>query len=154
MSTSPVAPVKALSHTAIRVADLDRSVAFYEKLYGYDVFIDNRGTPGGYTVLGLIGGHTVELIRQDAEPQAKAPRDVLGHSCIAFSVDDIDVTHAALKAGGYVRSDAPEVFGNVRVVFVRDPDGTLLEFIELPRKMASLAQLAARMREKTTSTSA
>ncbi len=50
--------------------------------------------------------------------------------------------------GGYVRSDGPETFGNVRVVFVRDPDGTLLEFIELPRKMASLAELAARMRAK------
>ena len=148
MTAKPVVPVKALSHTAIRVADLDRSVAFYEKLYGYDVFIDNRGTPGGTTVLGLIGGHTVELIKQEAPADAKAPRDVLGHSCIAFSVDDIDATHAALKAEGYVRSDGPETFGNVRVVFVRDPDGTLLEFIELPRKMASLAELADRMRAK------
>jgi catechol 2,3-dioxygenase-like lactoylglutathione lyase family enzyme len=153
MSASPIAPVKALSHTAIRVADLDRSVDFYQRLYGYDVFIDNRGQPGGYTVLGLIGGHTVELIRQDAGPEDKAPRDVLGHSCIAFSVEDIDATHAALKANGYVKTDAPETFGNVRVVFVRDPDGTLLEFIELPRKMASLAELAARMRAKAASAS-
>jgi catechol 2,3-dioxygenase-like lactoylglutathione lyase family enzyme len=147
-STVPVIAVKALSHTAIRVADLDRSVDFYQRLYGYDVFIDNRGQPGGTTVLGLIGGHTVELILQDAATGAKAPRDVLGHSCIAFSVDDIDATHATLKAAGYIRGDAPETFGNVRVVFVRDPDGTLLEFIELPKKMASLAELAARMRAK------
>lgn len=148
MTASPVISVKALSHTAIRVADLDRSVDFYQRLYGYDVFIDNRGVPGGYTVLGLIGGHTVELVRQEAEPGAKAPRDVLGHACICFSVEDIDATHASLNAEGYVKTDAPETHGNVKVVFVRDPDGTLLEFIELPKKMASLAELAARMRAK------
>ena len=148
MTAKPVVAVKALSHTAIRVADLDRSVDFYQRLYGYDVFIDNRGEPGGATVLGLIGGHTVELIKQEAAADAKAPRDVLGHACIAFSVDDIDAAHASLKANGYVRSEGPETFGNVRVVFVRDPDGTLLEFIELPKKMASLAELADRMRAK------
>jgi len=143
---APVIAVKGLSHTAIRVSDIDRSVAFYEKLYGYDVFIDGR--PTGGPVLGLIGGHTVELIPQTADPDAKAPRDVLGHSCIAFSVEDIDATHATLKAAGYVRSDGPETFGSVRVVFVRDPDGTLLEFIQLPGRRASMADVATRMREK------
>jgi len=147
-----IAPVKGLSHTAIRVADLDRSVAFYEKLYGYEVFIDGR--PTGGPVIGLIGGHAVELIKQAAGDGDKAPRDVLGHSCIAFSVEDIDATHGALKAEGYVKTDEPETFGNVRVVFVRDPDGTLLEFIELPKKMASLAELAARMKAKAAASAA
>jgi catechol 2,3-dioxygenase-like lactoylglutathione lyase family enzyme len=147
-SEGPVAEVKALSHTAIRVRDIDASVKFYQDLFGYDVFIDGRGQQPVGPVLGLIGGHTVELLLQPAEAGAKAPRDVLGHSCIAFSVDDIDATHAAVKAAGYIRSDKPETFGNVRVVFVRDPDGTLLEFIELPGKRGSMAQVAARMREK------
>ena len=142
----PVAPVKGLSHTAIRVTDLDRSVKWYEDVFGYDVVIDGRADGG--PVLGLIGGHTVELLKQAAEPGAKAPRDMLGHTCAAFSVEDIDATHAALKAAGHIRSDGPETFGNVRVVFVRDPDGTLLEFIQLPGRRASMAQVAARMREK------
>jgi catechol 2,3-dioxygenase-like lactoylglutathione lyase family enzyme len=143
-----VTTVKALSHTAIRVRDLDVSVKFYQDLFGYDVFIDGRSQQPVGPVLGLIGGHTVELLRQDAPEGAKAPRDVLGHSCIAFSVEDIDATHAAVKAAGYIRSDAPETFGNVRVVFVRDPDGTLLEFIQLPGRRASMAEVAARMRQK------
>ncbi len=141
-----VAPVKGLSHTAIRVTDQDRSVKWYQDVFGYDVFIDGRADGG--PVLGLIGGHTIELLKQAAEPGAKAPRDVLGHSCAAFSVEDIDATHAALKTAGYIRSEAPEVFGNVRVVFVRDPDGTLLEFIQLPGRRKSMADVAARMREK------
>ncbi len=148
MTQTPVVPVKGLSHTAIRVSDPDRSVKFYQDVFGYDVFIDGR--PTGGPVLGLIGGHTVELIRQAADEGAKAPRDVLGHSCAAFSVDDIDATHAALKAAGYIRSEGPETFGNVRVVFVRDPDGTLLEFIQLPGRRDSMAQVAARMRENAT----
>jgi len=141
-----VVPVKGLSHTAIRVTDVDRSVKWYQDVFGYDVFIDGRAEGG--PVLGLIGGHTIELLKQVAEPGAKAPRDVLGHSCAAFSVEDIDATHAALKTAGYIRSEAPETFGNVRVVFVRDPDGTLLEFIQLPGRRKSMADVAARMREK------
>ncbi|MEI7932746.1 MAG: VOC family protein [Alphaproteobacteria bacterium] len=141
-----VVPVLGLSHTAIRVSDQDRSVDFYQGLFGYDVFIDGRAEGG--PVLGLVGGHTVELIKQAAGEGAKAPRDVLGHSCIAFSVEDIDATHAALKAAGYIRSEGPETFGTVRVVFVRDPDGTLLEFIQLPGRRKSMAEVAARMREK------
>jgi catechol 2,3-dioxygenase-like lactoylglutathione lyase family enzyme len=141
-----IAPVKGLSHTAIRVRDIDRSVGSYQKLYAYDVFIDGRAKGG--PVLGLIGGHTVELIPQAAADGDEAPRDVLGHSCIAFSVEDIDATHAALKAAGYLDTDGPQTFDGVRLCFVRDPDGTLLEFIQLPGRRNTMAQVATRIREK------
>lgn len=152
MSTAPLIATKALSHIAIRCTDLDRSVAFYQRVFGYDVFIDNRGQPNGYTVIGLLGGVAMELVKTDASDAeiaaAKAARPTLGHSCVALSVDDIDAVHATLKADGLVDTPGPETFGAVRVVFIRDPDGALLEFIQLGGKNASLAEIAHKMRAK------
>jgi glyoxylase I family protein len=157
MSDRPIAPIKALSHVAVRCTDLDRSVTFYQKVFGYDVFIDNRGQPGGSTVIGLLGGVAMELVKSDPTPaaieSAKATRGAgLGHSCIAMSVEDIDATHASLKAAGLVTSDGPEQVGTVRVVFIRDPDGALLEFIQLGGKNSSLAEIAGKMRARAAAT--
>jgi catechol 2,3-dioxygenase-like lactoylglutathione lyase family enzyme len=152
MTTEPIAPIKALSHMAIRCTDLDRSVDFYRKVFGYDVFIDNRSQPGGYTVIGLLGGVAVELVKTAATDEqiarAQKERPALGHSCIALSVEDIDATHAKLKAAGLTNTERPEQVGTVRVVFIRDPDGALLEFIQLGGRNSSLAEIAGKMRAR------
>ena len=146
-----VVDVMAVSHVAIRVIDLDRSVDFYTRIFGYDVFIDNRPGP---TVIGLIGGLAIALIKSTASAEdvalAKAADRAgsLGHTCMAFSVDDIDATHALLKAAGLTKTDKPEEIGAVRVVFIRDPDGALLEFIQLGGGAASLAELAPRIKAR------
>ncbi|HVY03927.1 MAG TPA: VOC family protein, partial [Caulobacterales bacterium] len=80
--------------------------------------------------------------------KANARAEGLGHSCIALSVEDIDATHAKLKAAGLTRTEAPEQIGQVRVIFIRDPDGALLEFIQLGGKNASLAEIAGKMRAR------
>ena len=153
MTDEPIAPIQALSHIAIRCTDLDRSVEFYRKVFGYDVFIDNRGQPGGYTVIGLLGGVAMELVKSSpSEAALAAARDDrgggLGHSCVALSVADIDSTHARLKAAGLTDSEGPEQIGQVKVVFIRDPDGALLEFIQLGGRSVSLAEIAGRMRAR------
>lgn len=158
MTAEPIAPIKAVSHVAIRCTDLDRSVEFYQKVFGYDVFIDNRGQPGGYTVIGLLGGVAMELVKSEPTPdtveRAKAGDRAggLGHSCIALSVEDIDATHARLKAAGLTKTDGPEQVGTVRVIFIRDPDGALLEFIQLGGKNSSLAEIAGKMRARAAAT--
>ena len=155
-ASAPLVDLMAVSHVAIRVSDLDRAVDFYRRVFGYDVFIDNRP---GTTVIGLIGGLAIELIKSPATPEAitaakaasktaDAAGAILGHTCMAFSVADIDAVHARLKTAGLTRTDGPETVGSVRVVFIRDPDGTLLEFIQLGGGAASLAELAPRIRAR------
>ncbi len=151
-ASNPIAPIKALSHVAIRCTDIDRSTKFYRDVFGYDVFIDNRKTGGN--VIGLLGGVAMELVKSnpsaEAIERAKAATraDGLGHSCIAMSVENIDETHAKLKAAGLTKTDGPEQIGQVRVVFIRDPDGALLEFIQLGGNANSLADIAARMKAR------
>ena len=152
MTNAPIAPIKALSHVAIRCTDIDKSTKFYQDVFGYDVFIDNRASGGN--VIGLLGGVAMELVKSNPSAEtiermkAGARTDGLGHSCIAMSVEDIDATHAKLKAAGLTKTDAPEQVGTVRVIFIRDPDGTTLEFIQLAGKNSSLAEIAGKMRAR------
>jgi glyoxylase I family protein len=140
---NPIVAAKGLSHVAIPVADMDRSVEYYRKVFGYEIFIDNRGRPspnGLITVIGLIAGVAIELV----QPTRGAPREPSGF-CVSFAVEDIDTALTALREGGYTKAEKAAESGAARLVLIRDPDGNVLEIIQLPRKAASLAELAPRI---------
>jgi len=134
MPDAPLVSPKGFSHLAIRVTDLDRSVAFYSRVLGFDVFDDLRDDPRLPRVFGTIGSTAVELLKTKASGPA-APADGAGNppglAAFAFAVEDMDATFAALK-----------------LAWVRDPDGTMFELIELPRKAASMAELAPRFKAR------
>ncbi|MGD0143674.1 MAG: VOC family protein [Rhizomicrobium sp.] len=142
---------KGFSHLAIRVTDLGRSVAFYSRVLGFDVFDDLRDDPRLPRVFGTIGGTAVELVKT-TNSQRAAPADGAGNppglAAFAFAVEDMDATFAALKAQGLVTGDTAQEMGRAKLVWVRDPDGTMFELIELPRKAASMAELAPRFKAR------
>lgn len=146
--TTPLVAPKGVSHTAIRVSDLSRSIDFYTRLCGFDIFTDTRGGDGPQAVIGIVAGHALELIDTPEAAGTKAVREALGHCVLALTVDDIDATHAALHEAGLIGPEPPATFGAARMIFVRDPDGVVLEFIELPRKAASLAEIAERIKAR------
>ena len=92
--------VSSFSHIAFRVRSLEQSRAFYERLFGYDPFIE---TPlshaalgqltGGATskavlAMGLIGDKVLELVEYDGLPEEQ-----VGFSHFALRVDDLDETY-------------------------------------------------------------
>jgi hypothetical protein len=66
---------------------------------------------------------------------------VTGVHNISLSVPDLDETHRRLIAAGYTPDQEPFEIGGVRMFFVRDPDGTPVEFIELPHGARSTYEL-------------
>jgi lactoylglutathione lyase len=119
-----------LIHTCYRIGDIDRSVAFYEKL-GFEevgrfpirdeainVFL---GLPGDGARLELTYNHGVDSYEMGT-----------GYNHIAVSVDDIDATLAGLAEQGIEPERPPYSVreGGSRLCFVRDPDGYRIELIE------------------------
>jgi hypothetical protein len=51
---------------------------------------------------------------------------------VSLSVTDLDDSHRRIVAAGYTPEQEPFEIGGVRMFFVKDPDGTAVEFIELP----------------------
>ncbi|WP_255361122.1 VOC family protein [Mycobacterium sp. 852002-51057_SCH5723018] len=142
-------------HLVIGVTDMDRALAFYRGVLGMDVVFETliSGEPfdavlhatrkqEGRVVGGLLGGLMVELLSLGSKPADKpARRGVTGIHNISLSVRDLDETHRRVTAAGYTPDQEPFEIGGVRMFFVKDPDGTPVEFIELPNGARSTYEL-------------
>ena len=124
--------VKKLLHTRYRVADLEKTVAFYRDVLGLTE-VDRKVSPRGSTLVFLKAPQSEELIEICHYP-ASGPVIVgpdLTH--LAFSVDDLAAfaKHAASK--GYPLSDGPTPTSNGSIfAFVDAPEGYEIEIIQRP----------------------
>jgi catechol 2,3-dioxygenase-like lactoylglutathione lyase family enzyme len=142
-------------HTVVNCADLDRSVAFYT-LLGFEILNDRRNVVWPPFVASIFGLRTAQgrgvlmVLPSDPngpmldllewlEPRAAFPDpgrvDVTVPRIIAFRTRDVRAAYADLSAKGvhFARDvQAPEAaLGVVGTVCCYDPDGTVIELIEL-----------------------
>jgi catechol 2,3-dioxygenase-like lactoylglutathione lyase family enzyme len=134
-------------HLVVGVTDMDRALSFYRGLLGMDIVFDRlisgesfdaalhaSRKQEGRVVGGMIGGLMVELLSLGGNKTTEAPkhRGVVGIQNISLSVTDLDDTYRRITDAGYESDQKPFEIGGVRMFFVKDPDGTPVEFIELP----------------------
>ena len=137
-------PNLRFSHLVVGVTDMDRALGFYRGLLGMDVVFDQTmaGEPfdhalgggdgnQGRVVGGLIGGVMIELLSLGTESRP-ARRSFVGNQNISLSVTDLDDTYRQVQAAGIAPDQPPFDIAGVRMFFVKDPDGTAVEFIEFP----------------------
>ena len=147
MTTSGVLDDVSFCHLVVGVTDMDRALAFYRDVLGMDVVFETliSGEPfdavlhakrkqEGRVVGGLLGGLMIELLSLGAKPATDKParRGITGIQNVSLSVIDLDDTHRRIRNAGYPPQQDPFEIGGVRMFFVNDPDGTPVEFIELP----------------------
>jgi lactoylglutathione lyase len=120
-------------HLGLRVADRDRSLAFYTTV-GYEVVGDVPETDLGHlTMLKLPSDEfvTIELVHDpDGAPVDTDTR--LSH--LVIQVESMDATLAALAAGG-VDAEAPtspDGSDDFRTTWIVDPDGNRIELVQWP----------------------
>jgi catechol 2,3-dioxygenase-like lactoylglutathione lyase family enzyme len=143
-------------HLVVGVTDMDRALAFYRDVIGMEVVFETliSGEPfdatlhatrkqEGRVVGGLLGGLMVELLSLGTKPSAERPsrRGITGIQNVSLSVTDLDETHRRITAAGYTPDQSPFEIGGVRMFFVKDPEGTAVEFIELPNGARSTYEM-------------
>jgi len=154
MSTSTRKSFRIISadHTGITVANLERSLAFWRDVLGFELShcahqtgelaSEITGVPGAEISLAVLKapGHKIELLEYLAPPERKRvearPCDV-GSVHVALTVDDLDAVLSTIAASGWKTAGQPQTLksgpnAGRRVVYVRDPDGTTIEFMQLP----------------------
>ncbi|ORA84040.1 VOC family protein [Mycobacterium malmoense] len=155
MTKSGVLDDVSFCHLVVGVTDMDRALAFYRDLLGMEVVFESliSGEPfdavlhatrrqEGRVVGGLLGGLMVELLSIGANPpEQKQRRGFTGIHNVSLSVTDLDETHRRITAAGYTPDQKPFEIGGVRMFFVKDPDGTPVEFIELPNGARSTYEM-------------
>jgi lactoylglutathione lyase len=120
-----------LIHTCYRVHDLDRSVAFYEKLGFQELGRFPIRDEAINCFMGLPDdGARLELTYNIGRDE---PYEIgTGYGHIAVSTDDLDGTLERLAAEDIEPEKPPYTVreGGSRLCFVRDPDGYRIELLE------------------------
>lgn len=136
-------------HFGLTVSNLDRSLEFYEKMFGLvpefiahgegDELSQAVGVPEAQLTFAFLrlGGSTVELLEYDNDRQldhGKRNCDV-GAPHLCFDVPDIDAAYAELLGKGadfYSEplriTDGP--LAGCAFAYLRDPDGLTLEIFQ------------------------
>jgi glyoxylase I family protein len=145
--------IRDVIHLNINVTDVERSVAFYERL-GFKVMHvfgdrENGDVSEGMSFQGgrckgvvlSLGDHPrswtkielIQWIEPPVEPQARAGQHASGVSRIALRTKNLLAFVAGLEAQGVVFETPPQeidIVGAKRFALLRDPDDVLLELIE------------------------
>jgi lactoylglutathione lyase len=121
-------------HVGLRVAQLDRSLAFYAAL-GYDVIGRVPETPLGELVMLKLAGDefvTVELVH---DPQHVSAGDDSPLSHLVIKVESMDDVVAELRAAGIEVDEptSPDGSPDFLTAMLADPDGNQIELVQWPR---------------------
>ncbi|MGH8100884.1 MAG: VOC family protein [Chthoniobacterales bacterium] len=142
-------------HTGITVLNLERALAFWRNVLGFEyshsthqkgkVAEEITGVSGAEIKLAVVkapGGHKIELLEYLAPADRKKHVDLrpcdVGHIHVALLVGDLDPLLQKISASGWKAAGQPQMLkagpnAGKRVVYVRDPDGTTIEFMERPK---------------------
>ena len=153
MSTRAFRIISA-DHTGITVSNLERSLAFWRDVLGFELshtahqkgelaqeITGVEGAEIKLAVLKTAGGHKIELLEYlapaDRKPANLRPCD-LGCVHLALLVEDLNAALDRIAGSGWKAAGQPQILtkgpnAGKRVVYVRDPDGTTIEFMQPPR---------------------
>jgi catechol 2,3-dioxygenase-like lactoylglutathione lyase family enzyme len=140
-------PVPRLLHASLPVDDLDRSVAFYQEVFGArlvllergmsDLIARTTGLPGltcdlaqlaigrDQTLLELIAFRHVPAGREDHAPVRP------GHAHVCLGVTALDEAIGKAERHGAIRVGETVTYPEGRAVYLRVPGGSVLELEEV-----------------------
>jgi catechol 2,3-dioxygenase-like lactoylglutathione lyase family enzyme len=141
--------ISGIHHVAISTPDLDRSVAFYRDVLGFELKAslewdedvaevdDVVDLPDSSARLAMmfLGNVHIEIFEW-RKPRGK-PRDPearvcdLGITHICLHVSDLDAEFERMKALGVEFHAAPQTVFGTRTVYGHDPDGNAIELQEI-----------------------
>lgn len=150
--------INSVWHTGFTVSDIERAIEFYTE--GVGLTLRHRqeqaneytSTFIGYPDASLrvaqfqlpdgphtVSGHILELVEylHPRGEQIEPGTNNIGMGHLAFETDDIDELLTRVRAkGGKTVSEPVDIVAGInkggRTVYVRDPDGITLEFVEAP----------------------
>jgi lactoylglutathione lyase len=121
--------VRAIDHVGIRVLDPERAIGFYQK-FGFALVW--RGGPEPVAILRNQTGVELNLILNGVPHEARnvlmdLPTKWPGYTHVALQVDSIEDAANELRALGITITEGPLRLGDGMALFVRDPDGNVIE---------------------------
>lgn len=128
--------ITSLAHVALYTKDLEKSLAFYEKLGGRCYTRASVEKPSGTNLLAMVrlAGFDLELIQPGDGTEIRSIEGTWPH--IALETERIEEAVEELREAGVdtfcteVPNELPNLFGGIRNIFFFGPDGEKIELIE------------------------
>lgn len=125
-------------HVALRTADVERIVRWYDEAFGARkvVHAPREGERPELMFLEFAEGQHIEIFT-NGKPRIEQPADAVGYQHFCLVVDDIDETlkHPA-SMDVHPQRAAREGRSHYRIAFISDPDGNVIELMEIRQESA------------------
>jgi len=147
--------IQGIHHTAISTGDIERALRFYRDLLGFKEVWSSSWEVGTEVVDNIVGlkdssarvamlqaGNACIELFQYKTPHPKSGdlnRPVCDHGIthLCLQVKDIDAEYERLKTAGMRFHCPPQAGGSgLRVTYGRDPDGNVVELLEVSNQTA------------------
>ncbi len=139
--------IRGIHHVALNTANLERMLAFYRDVIGFEVVAEVSWKDNAEidSVVGLHGsaarqimlraGNAYLELFEYSSPAAREDAPLRpcdrGYTHFCLDVVDIDAEHARLTQAGMHFQRKPGGFGEIRAVYGADPDGNVVEIQEI-----------------------
>lgn len=163
--------ITGVLHVNVNCTDFERSRAFYERLGFHALMeVEPRGEGAVAAAVGLApryelrgalmahrNGFVIDLLEWKVPRDPSPPYERLNHlglARLALTTADLDADVAALKdAGVELLSEQPGAVsdplgGTTRFIAFRDPDGTVLELVEMGTVMGLIQRASGAAAER------
>jgi lactoylglutathione lyase len=124
--------ITSLGHVAIRVSDVDRTLAFYSGKLGFEEMLRLHREDGRLWLLYLrITDEQYLEVFPDAVGERAPPQESNGLNHICLTVTDLDDVVRQLGARGVPLSRPKLGPDGNRQAWIEDPDGNRIELMEM-----------------------
>lgn len=124
--------VTRLNHAVLYVSDVDRSVSFYNTIFGFEPISDMAGMKGAAFLKapGSTNDHDLGLFEVGPAEPSRAGRGSVGLYHLAWEVDTLadleDIAGRLSRAGALVGASD---HGTTKSLYGKDPDGLEFEVV-------------------------
>jgi catechol 2,3-dioxygenase len=134
MTNRPIDPATRIGHVHLKVADLDRALAFYRDVLGFEI---TGRVPGAVFIAAGDYHHHIGLNTWESRGGAPPPRGTTGLYHIAIVYPTRAALADALRrlAAAGIRLEGASDHGATEALYLSDPDGNGVElYWDRPRE--------------------
>ena len=126
----------SIEHAAVRCRDLEASVDFYCRMFGAKVLLRRNLADPRKIVFLRLADTMLELMYMGPAKEPVDSREHYGVHHIGIKTDDFEAAYRDLKAKGADFLGEPfDPTPGIRLVFLRDPNGTVIELAKRDPKV-------------------